>query len=245
MCPGGKKARPRDRAGAGEPSHVKESFSYSSAERVTFDSGGRAIGVTCFEAPAQPRAAIIVLHGAGGIRSSRGYPLQLAVALAEAGFATYAVHYFDRTNTVSAYGSMLRQSFPLWLETVKHAVDWVSQRSAVDATRIGTLGVSLGGYLVVAHALKDPRIRAVVEFAGGIEIEATPMSQRLPPLLILHGEQDEQVPVSKGRELEALARRVGTRVETEYYPDERHVLSPRGALRALSRAIEFFHRHLD
>jgi carboxymethylenebutenolidase len=210
-------------------------------EYASFSSGGKAIGVNVFETGATQAPAILVLHGAGGVDAGNKYVLQLAAAVAANGYSTFLVEYFDRTGTSRASDDDMRQNFAVWLETMEDAVTFVAQQPRVDAQRIGTLGYSLGGYLAVAHAARDPRIRAAAEFAGGIDPEFSKQVRRLPPLLIIHGQEDQRVPFTRGLDLEQFARTLDSSpVETEFYPGEKHVLSPAAALQALGRALRFF-----
>ena len=67
--------------------------------RGSFKSGGKTIGVEEFiPKGGEAWPAIVVLHGAGGMDYGNSYVRQLATALAGNGYATFLVHYFDRTN---------------------------------------------------------------------------------------------------------------------------------------------------
>jgi dienelactone hydrolase len=49
---------------------------------------------------------------------------------------------------------------------VAAVVDWVEQRTDLDATRVGIWGVSLGGYYAPRAAAFEPRIKACIALAG-------------------------------------------------------------------------------
>jgi dipeptidyl aminopeptidase/acylaminoacyl peptidase len=49
---------------------------------------------------------------------------------------------------------------------IKHAIDYLETRPDVDASRVGLMGVSLGGYYVVRAAVFEPRVRATIENCG-------------------------------------------------------------------------------
>src|SRR5215210_5203025 len=132
--------------------------------RETFLSGGRKIGVETFRpADAERSPAILVLHGSGGMDFGNAYVRQLAQLLAANGFATFLVHYFDRTGTSYAGDATIRKNFGTWLDTINDAVSFLSQQPHVDQGKIGVFGYSLGGYFALAQAARDPRIQAVVE----------------------------------------------------------------------------------
>ncbi len=92
----------------------------------------------------------------------------------------------------------------------------------------------------MAHAARDERIAAVVEFAGGVDPVTAEIATRWPPMLIIHGKLDRRVPVGYAEELEQIARPLSRRLETLYLPQEGHVLSGPGVAEALSRATRFF-----
>jgi len=164
--------------------------------QVAFLSGGKNIHLDCFlpSSNGEPFPAVIALHGSGGGHASMSQP---ATTLASQGFAVYVLHYFDRTGTIYAEKQDLLRNFPLWMKTLWDAVSHVERQHQIDPERIGLLGFSLGAYLSLSNAGIDPRVRAVVEFFGGLPKEMKLFLRRLPPVLILHGEADPTVPVEK------------------------------------------------
>ncbi len=211
---------------------------------ITITSGGKIVRVGVFPAAGVANPAVVLLHGSGGANSGNHFTSQLAGALVAGGYSTFAVEYFDRTSTSYASDEIIPALFESWLEAIGDSITAIAQYPGVDAERIGTLGYSLGGYLAVAHPARDARVRSVVEFAGGVDVEFARTIQRLPPLLVIHGEQDRRVPFAQAIELENFARRLGSPVETEYFPREGHLLSPRGVVQSLQHAVRFFARHL-
>ena len=215
------------------------------SQKSSFESGGKRIGVVVFKPKSAGKLpAIVVLHGARGVDATNAYVRELAQAVAANGYATFLIEYFDRTGTVYADEPTMRANGNKWLAALNDGVSFISKLPDIDANRIGIFGYSLGGYLAVAQSSRDPRIKAVVELAGGIQPELARTVTRLPPTLIIHGKEDGRVPFSRATELEALARRVHAHVETEFFPSERHILSPVAALRAIARALQFFRVHL-
>ena len=55
---------------------------------------------------------------------------------------------------------------------VKYAIDYLESRSDVDASRVGLMGVSLGGYYAPRAAAFEPRLRAVIENCGDYDFSS-------------------------------------------------------------------------
>jgi carboxymethylenebutenolidase len=127
--------------------------------------------------------------------------------------------------------------------TVGDAVNFATQHASVDANRIGLLGFSLGAYLALSVASVERRIRAVVEFFGGVPEELHGFT-RMPPVLILHGEQDRVVPVSEAIRLQQLLERTGSAYEVKLYPNAGHGFNGLQLLDAGQRTLKFLRKYL-
>jgi dipeptidyl aminopeptidase/acylaminoacyl peptidase len=107
--------------------------------------------------PSKNRAAVLLLHGAGGDRSSLLPEARLLVAR---GFGVLTI---DLPGHGESGGSIN------WArgerESVAAAVEWLSRKDDIDASRLGAYGFSLGGYILAQVAAREPRLRACV-FAG-------------------------------------------------------------------------------
>jgi dienelactone hydrolase len=128
------------------------------ADGVAFET---ADGVTLgawYTPPAQGTAAgpvIILLPGSGG---EKGSTVGHAAVLADPGYGVLAVDprgTGDSTGVANAWG---------WrgAEDVAAAVDWLRTRPEVDPTRIGILGLSMGGEIALSAAATDLGLAAVV-----------------------------------------------------------------------------------
>jgi uncharacterized protein len=124
-------------------------------EEVSFKAGTASL--RGWYAPASRRAAVILVHGAGGNRASL---LGEARALAAQGFGVLT---YDLPGHGDSDGEIH------WSEgeraSLRAAFAWLAGRSDVDPNRIGAFGFSLGGYVLAQVAAAEPRLRALV-FAG-------------------------------------------------------------------------------
>jgi len=209
---------------------------------TAFPSGGRSITVQEFlpkSAGCYP--AVIALYGSGGTRESiADQPCRL---MAAQGYSVFLVHYFERTGTARADQETTQRNFPDWMRTIGDAITFAANHASVDAGRIALLGFSLGGYLALSVASLDPRVGAVVEFFGGLPEELHGFT-RMPPVLILHGEQDRIVPVSEATRLQQLLERSGTPYEIKLYPNAGHGFNGMQWIDAAQRTVQFLRRYL-
>jgi carboxymethylenebutenolidase len=209
----------------------------------TFESGGHRIPVQGFTpADAGKHPAVLAIHGSGGIRE--GWAEQPASLLASRGFAVFVIHYFERTGTFWADERTIRQNFESWMQVIADAITWAGTHASVDATRVGLLGFSLGGYLALSVAATDPRVKAVVEYFGGLPEELTHHAHRIAPTLILHGERDNTVPVTEAHKLKKLFEETGTAFEIKLYPNAGHAFTGLDLLDAGQRTVSFLEQRL-
>ena len=210
-----------------------------------FESGGREISCDTFIPSSQNGErfpAVIGLHGSAGGHATMAEP---AALLAAQGFAVYVVHYFDRTGTTGVADKQTAvRNFPVWGKTVWDSVSHIASRPEVDAQRIGLLGFSLGAYLSLASASIDPRIKAVVDFFGGFPKEMKLFMRRFCPVLILHGEADDTVPVSEAHYIALLAEKKNVPYELQIYPGAGHGFTPEIMADASQRTLNFLRKYL-
>jgi carboxymethylenebutenolidase len=210
--------------------------------QLTFQSGGKPIRLDAYlSATTATLPAVIALYGSGG--DAKGMH-KYASLLAEQGFAVYVLHYFDRTDTQFADKQIIFRNFPLWMKALWDAVSFVESQPAVDRERIALLGFSLGAYLSLANASIDGRIRAVVEFFGGLPREMKLFMRRLCPTLILHGEADPTVPVAEAYQLRDLLEKKHIPYEIKIYPGAGHGFDNEIWRDAGLRALHFLQKHL-
>jgi dienelactone hydrolase len=215
-----------------------------SQSEVSFDSGGHAIRMDCFlpSENGHRLPSVIGLHGSGGGHVSMAEPARL---LAGQGYAVYVLHYFDRTGTTSIDGlQTIARHYPAWMKTLWDAVSFVARQPQVNPEQIGLLGFSLGAYLAVSAASIDSRVHAVVEFFGGLPKEMKLFMRRLCPMLILHGEQDQTVPVSEAYHLQQVLEKKKIPYEIKIYPGVGHGFSGEIWHDAGLRTLGFLNKYL-
>ena len=209
-------------------------------------AGASDIGVTVFEPAAGARKPpIVVLHGAGGMLFDGPEMRRVSRYLAAEGHPVYMLHYFNSTGTVAALDSAMQKHFGTWRRTVIEAIAEI-QRLRGDAAPVGIYGYSLGGFLALFAASDNPRVGAVVEHAGGVWNEKMDRIRKMPPVLMVHGEQDARVPFEKyAKPLVPVLRRRSPKVETRFFPNEAHAFTPAAMQSVRGDAARFFERWLQ
>lgn len=178
----------------------------------------------------QSKGTVVFSHGNAG---SLGHHLGFVMWLVEAG---YQVFMYDYRGFGKSGGELDRQGM---VEDVKGAFDYVRSRKDVDASKLISYGHSLGGAKSIA-ALADKQInglraividgtfssyQAMARIVGGefgarlITDECSPRGCiakiTKTPLLVVHGDKDQIVPVAQGKELFELANEPKTLFEVK------------------------------
>lgn len=215
---------------------------------TAYVSGGARIAVERF-APAAASdggtrrgglPAVLVLHSSAGVRGPGGAAVRRwADALARHGYVAYVVHYFDRTGDTRTDDAREDAAFPVWTEALEDAVTFVRRDPAVDSTRVSAFGVSLGGYMALALGAADARVGRLVVLSGGFFGALAPRVHRLPPTLLLHGSDDDVVPVAEAERVARALARLRVPHALVVYPGQGHGLDASVRPDGLARALVF------
>jgi carboxymethylenebutenolidase len=210
---------------------------------LTFQSGSKAIRLDAYlpDVESKPLPAVIALYGSGGGIEGMREPASM---LAGEGFAVYVLHYFDRTGTVNADKATIFSNFPVWMKTLWDAMSFVEKQPHVDSSRIALLGFSLGAYLALSNAVIDGRVKAVVEFFGGLPKEMKLFMRRLCPVLILHGAEDTTVPVEEAYHLQSVLEKKAIPYEMQIYEGAGHGFDNEVWQDAGPRSLRFLQKYL-
>ena len=161
--------------------------------------------------PTASPLTVVVLHGASGLDAYRA----TAMRVADAGYAVLLPHFYDATHSRNASDDNLK----MWTTSVDQCI----QSSATSGTRVVLFGISLGASVALAEGVSSTRIDSVIDWSGSLPDYAFGQMQRLPPLLILHGAKDTNVPVINAQQLFTLCERTHTTCAGTIYPNEGHL----------------------
>jgi dienelactone hydrolase len=234
--------------------------------------GERTISFTRFDpATPGPHPAILLLHGLDGAARNKANYHAVASGMAERGYVVFVVRYFDafanRADELAFFREHVKDQlnatpnakqqrvlalFNECLAVVAAGVQYARTQPGVDGERVGIVGFSLGGFLALSAATqKDLKVTAVVELFGGLPGHLYPQVGALPPVLLLHGDQDRVVPVESARRLEKALKEQGTVHQVQVYAKVGHVFEDDkggfcwvAAMDAQQRADAFLQQHL-
>jgi carboxymethylenebutenolidase len=189
--------------------------------------------------------AVLVLHGHGGVGDNkRSGAHSLARQLAQAGYVAAVPHYFGRDKPDPKRGQKNARSFGVWERTVSDTVGFAAKRPDVDPKRIGLVGMSLGSWVALSVGARDRRVSAVVEYFGGFPEWEELNPARLPPVLILHGDADTNVPVQQAYALEEHLNEARVRYEMHIYKGAGHGFRGDDYADAVKRTAEFLDKYV-
>ncbi|MBI4362152.1 MAG: alpha/beta fold hydrolase [Euryarchaeota archaeon] len=189
------------------------------SERVTFESTGptssslaslprtgaagkRLVGV--LHGGRRRGPGVVCAHGFESTKESRKF-VELAGLLE----GEMAVLRFDFRGCGESPGGKFLE-VPRRQEDLASAIRFLRDSGRVEATRIGLMGSSLGGYLSILAASRGD-IGSLVTLASPARIPFLPDARRAIarvrcPIHLVHGTRDTVVPPSQGEELYRLAR---------------------------------------
>jgi len=190
----------------------------------------------------------------------------VVLLLDQRGSAGYGRAY--RTSQIGSWGTKT-------FDDVKAAAGWVRALPDVDASRVGLLGMSYGGYQALLAYTKPPTLfQAIVDIAGNsdrrgndadayrtLQIGATEKANpdlyrrispittveaAVAPLLIIQGEEDKNVAPEQTYRLTAALDRLHKPYELHMYPREPHALNdPAHQLDSYRHIVRFFEGYLQ
>jgi dienelactone hydrolase len=213
--------------------------------------GGRAIRIEKFEPKRVGKYPVVILvHGSGGLLTHTGSEMPPEenfgeMRIACAGYVSLLVHYFDLNGILSTTDKAYMQNqFSGWLEVLERTVDYASTMRKGDSRHIGIFGESLGGYLALSLAMKEMRIKSLSEYGGGLRIMKGDDPNKLPPVLIQHGDADTIVPVEEAVHLAKVLSHNSLHYEIKIYKGLNHYPSTKFREQVEDLSIQFFNNTL-
>lgn len=210
--------------------------------RPSFESGGKKITADQFlPKSSKPVPIVIALHGSGGAPEDGG--AEYAKALAGQSYIVLAPRYFERTGHTWAAPHEIEPNFQTWMTTIQDAISYALTLPNNNG-KVALLGFSLGSYLALSIATLDARVHAVIDFFGGLPGVLAAQLNHMPPVLILHGEKDDTVPLAEAHKLQRLFDEKKIPYEMKTYPNAGHSFHGADMMDAAQRTLGFLEEHL-
>ena len=213
-------------------------FSAAPPQLAHFTSGERQVAYDIY-GPQSTGPLIIMLHGVGGPDA----PLYRSLAENLATKNNYTVlflHYFDASDTYRASP----ENYLAWEKAVAGLTQECKKNPQWSQRKIAILGFSLGASVALASGSQMLPVSAVAEWYGSLPDEFFYQLKGMPPLLILHGQRDDNIPVSNARQLIQLCQMKHFTCESHIYPSQAHGFLPPDFDDAVKRTVSFFSQHL-
>jgi acetyl esterase/lipase len=201
------------------------------------------------------RPVMIAIHGGGFLFGDKSEMTNICRELAARGYVCFSINY--RLVPDDPPGSSPDQYTRTVMAAVAdadHAAKWAEANAAkfhLDTNRMFIGGSSAGAVTSMLLAynpeIRPPHFRAVADMWGTMGPRVNWIRKGGPPLLIIHGKEDETITVSAAEQIDARAKHVGLEHETFLIDGMGHSLPLNlevGGETLLQHLIDFFYTHL-
>lgn len=178
---------------------------------------------------------MILLHGSSG---PGGFHRQQAKFFAEHGFRVVLPHYLEATHNSAGTD----ENYAAWVTVVRNLMN---RLSAGRNEGVVLVGFSLGASVALAVGSQGQGPDAIAEWYGSLPDKFFHELKGMPPLLILHGESDTNIPVLNAEQLSKLCRMTRLTCESHIYPHQDHGFDAETIEDADRRTLQFFARYLN
>ena len=204
---------------------------------ASFQSAGRSVQYEVFAQAGSKGPVLILLLGTSGPQSP--FYRSEAAFYAKQGYSTLLLHYFD------AFGSQVpgEDSYQAWAKALTDLVAACKGMPEFQGRNIFVLGYSLGASVALAAGSQDLAVQGIAEWYGSLPNSFFGRLDSMPPLLILHGARDSNIPVLSAQQLTRLCASEHFDCKTHLYPEEGHSFGAAALRDAEQRTLAFFQAH--
>jgi carboxymethylenebutenolidase len=203
-------------------------FAFAGSSQI-FKTGEGSVIAKVYSAPSASKApAVILLHGYQCIAACAQDYERYALALTKQNFDVYDLEYYNEADYTALQQNRLdgegyATRFQRWASEVRQVIEQVKAMPHANGS-VALLGFSQGGRIAIASAANNPAVSALAVLYARLP-DAEEMSfeiRTLPPLLLLHGNNDTVVPLAGSNAIFAKAQTLGAMVEMVVYPGAGH-----------------------
>jgi dienelactone hydrolase len=182
----------------------------------------------------QSARCLVLLHGASGpVPFYRDH----AKFFGKEGFHVLMPHYFDATRGQSPSP----ENYQKWASLT---ADFVAEcRKQASTKAVFLIGFSLGSSVALAAGSQNVSVDAIADWYGSLPDEFFYQMKGMPPLLILHGERDSNIPIVNAEQLVKVCEMKHLECEHHFYADQEHGFGGKALEDAHQRTLTFFAGH--
>ncbi len=177
---------------------------------------------------------VIVLPGSSGPDA----PLYRSQAqyFADHGYTTLLLHYFDAARSKDPS----EENYQRWVAALGGLVKLCSESPDYRGRRVLVVGYSLGASIALAAGSQLLPVAGIADWYGSLPDAFFFKLKGMPPLLILHGGRDQNIPVRNSEQLIRLCQLEHFRCESHIYADQGHGFADEALRDADQRTLAFF-----
>ena len=208
--------------------------SHAGPKLETFQSAGRSVHYEIFDDAATDVPLLILLHGVS--EPGAEFYRSQASFFAQNGYEVLLLHYFDAARSHDATD----QNYHAWAQALEDLVRECGVFPSLSGRPIFVVGYSLGASVALAAGSQALPVRAIAEWYGSLPDDFFYHFRSMPPLLILHGALDDNVPLSNAQQLVRLCERERLVCADHFYRDQGHGFGGTALGDAEKRTLDFF-----
>lgn len=201
------------------------------------------------------RPAVIAIHGGGFLFGDKSEMTSLCREFAARGYVCFSMNYrLVPDDPPGTSQDQYTRTVMAAVADADHAAQWVEANAAkyhVDVGRMFIGGSSAGAVTSMLLAynpdIKPPHFRAVADLWGTMGPRVKWIKKGGPPLLIIHGREDDTITVSAAEQIDARAKEVGLAHETYLIEGMGHSLPLNlevGGETLLQHLVDFFYKQI-
>ena len=201
------------------------------------------------------RPAVIAIHGGGFMFGDKSEMSSICRELAARGYVCVSMNYrLVPDDPPGTSKDQYERTVMAAVADADRAAQWLEANAAkfhVDSAKLFIGGSSAGAVTSMLLAynpeIKAPHFRAVADLWGTMGPRVPWIHKGGPPLLIIHGKEDDTITVSAAEQIDARAKQVGLPHETYLIDGMGHSVPLNleiGGETLLQHLVDFFYRQM-